>query len=82
MKNIWQKVAIAAGAVASVAGSAKDIPLLPGKYQPIVAAVASIAGILAGLYHPAPGAAVEPAAEPALTAYGRETRSRALNGGD
>jgi hypothetical protein len=65
MKDIWKKIAIAAGAVASVAGSAKDIPLLPGKYQPIVAAVASIAGILAGLYHPAPGTPAEAPREPA-----------------
>lgn len=54
MTHWWQKIGIAAGTIASVAGALQDVPLVPGKYQPVVVAVGTIAAAISALYHPAP----------------------------
>lgn len=56
MRHWMTKVGMIAGSIAGVAGALAGIPFLPTKYQPVVAAVGTIAGTVAGLYHPTPTA--------------------------
>lgn len=60
MNNWLKKLAMVAGGVASIAGAAKDVPFVPAEYQPLVAAVGTLAAAVAGLYHPAPGSIAQP----------------------
>jgi hypothetical protein len=54
MTHWWQKIGIAAGTIASIAGALKDVPIVPEQYQPVVVAVGTIAAAISGLYHPKP----------------------------
>lgn len=55
MAHWWQKVGMAAGTVASLAGALQDVPGVPDKYQPVVAFVGALAAAVSGLYHQKPG---------------------------
>lgn len=59
VQNVGKKVCIGAGAVATTVGpflSGPIMPILPLPVQKGLVATVGIAGILAGLYHPTPGA--------------------------